>query len=186
VVYILSLCLESGDNGDTSYLTVWCWITLGSISWLSGGIAWKKADSCCWIFTALVFLRTTKQTNVHILEANTRKARSPICNCFNIRAKVGPRIHPIISKLKRNKLQVHQRPAGWKTFLTIFKLLPTTDRKNLFHTNRHIGFTLYSLVWAHHLARRTQRAPREHRAPSCSKFKSKFKNKKYEIKKLSL
>ena len=31
---------------------------------------------------------------VHILEANTRKARSPICNCFNIGTGFGPRIHP--------------------------------------------------------------------------------------------
>ena len=186
-MYILSLCLESGDNGDTSYLTVWCWITLGSISWLSGGIAWKKADSCCWIFTALVFLRTTKQTNVHILEANTRKARSPICNCFNIRAKVGPRIHPIISKLKRNKLQVHQRPTGWKTFLTIFKLLPTTDRKNLSHTNRHIGFTLYSLVLGPPSSEKkmgTQRRESTKR-PLVLNLNLNL-NKKHEIKKLSL
>lgn len=27
---------------------------------------------------------------VHILEANTRKARSPICNCFNIGTSFGP------------------------------------------------------------------------------------------------
>lgn len=36
------------------------------------------------LLTALVFLRTTKQMKVHILEANTRKALNPICNCFNI------------------------------------------------------------------------------------------------------
>lgn len=46
--------------------------------------------------TALVFLRKTKQMKVHILEANTRKARSPICNCFNIGTGFGPRIHPKI------------------------------------------------------------------------------------------